>query len=133
MVRLELNSTRGLQGQSRLAGRRMELGSVEQVEPAPNRSRKRINVEQVAITSNPATYDLKGYYNGSWVSGNSTETTLGALRITGHTPYLSGAPNQSYEYNVNALPWDEHLTREAMSQVADSPTPEAPHNTLASD
>ncbi|KDQ27085.1 hypothetical protein PLEOSDRAFT_1097387 [Pleurotus ostreatus PC15] len=54
-----------------------------------------------AITSDPATYDLKGYYNGSWVSGNSTETTLGALRITGHTPYLSGAPNQSYEYNVN--------------------------------
>ncbi|KAF4594280.1 hypothetical protein EYR40_009083 [Pleurotus pulmonarius] len=54
-----------------------------------------------ALTSNPAGYDLKGYYNGSWVSSNSTETTLGSLRITGHTPYLSGAPNQSYEYNVN--------------------------------
>ena len=54
-----------------------------------------------ALTSNPANYDLKGYYNGSWVSSNSTEASLGGLRITGHTPYLSGASKQSYEYNVN--------------------------------
>ncbi|KAF4604546.1 hypothetical protein EYR40_003320 [Pleurotus pulmonarius] len=54
-----------------------------------------------AITSNPSGYDLRGYYKGGWVESHSTQTTLGGLQITGHTPYRSGAPHQSYEYNVN--------------------------------
>jgi len=54
------------------------------------------------IPGNPNSFDLPNYYNsGSWVQANSTETTVGSLQVTGYTPYLSGAPDQAYEFNVN--------------------------------
>ncbi|KAF9056733.1 hypothetical protein BDP27DRAFT_1242393 [Rhodocollybia butyracea] len=59
----------------------------------------------MALDMNPNLfYNLPEYYNSSsgWVQANSTQTTIdGGLQITGYTPYLSGAPDETYEFTVN--------------------------------
>lgn len=54
------------------------------------------------IESNPSSFDLSDYYNNSdWEDDQMTSTTLGKLDLTGFTPYLNGAPGDSYKYVVN--------------------------------
>lgn len=54
------------------------------------------------INGDPNSFDLKSYYNGgSWVKSHTTQTSIGNLAVTGYTPYLSGAPDNAYEFMVN--------------------------------
>uniref|UniRef100_A0A0W0FVF9 Jacalin-type lectin domain-containing protein n=2 Tax=Moniliophthora roreri TaxID=221103 RepID=A0A0W0FVF9_MONRR len=54
------------------------------------------------ITGDPSSFNLSNYYNGGgWVQSNSTQTTVGNLTVNGYSRYLSGAPDNAYEYIVN--------------------------------
>lgn len=52
-----------------------------------------------SATNGPSLKDF--YDNHPWVQSYTTETTVGSLRVTGHTPYLSGAPDNTYEFTVS--------------------------------
>ncbi|KAI3596378.1 hypothetical protein WG66_003082 [Moniliophthora roreri] len=54
------------------------------------------------INGNPSSFNLSNYYDGgSWVTSNTTQTTVGNLTVNGYSRYLSGAPDNAYEYIVN--------------------------------